>query len=124
MEKAARAGAEKFIEALGKSYLEYEVKPAVEELDKNGYCDASRMLAAVCRTAEHVGTAPIHLGVLTTSEVDILRMLAGGMVAKEVALDSGRSLSTVRAHIASAVRKLQCNRQADAINEARKRGLL
>lgn len=123
VETTTRIMAEAFVNALGESYFEMRVRLSLDKLESEGYWDAARMVAAVCRVAER-SAPPKTSATLTASELDILRMLAEGMVAKEIAADTGRSINTVRAHIASAVKKLECNRQSDALREAQRIGLL
>jgi DNA-binding CsgD family transcriptional regulator len=53
-----------------------------------------------------------------------LRMLEAGLGTKEIAGRSGRSVYTVRAHVANAIAKLGCNGRAAAIATARRLGVM
>jgi DNA-binding NarL/FixJ family response regulator len=61
---------------------------------------------------------------LTESERDVLRRLAQGLVPKDIAVETGRSVNTVRVHIANAMAKLESHGRLEAINAARLRGLI
>lgn len=124
IELAAREVVETFVEAFGESYLQLRVRPTLEKLEREGYWDASLILAAACRAVEHRTPPRKATAKLTIAETAVLRMLAEGMVAKEIAADTVRSINTVRAHIASAVRKLECDNHSDAVKMAQRLGLL
>jgi ATP/maltotriose-dependent transcriptional regulator MalT len=88
-----------------------------------GYAEVARLLAAADRalTVEDVrsdGQA------LTKSEMSVLRLLAEGLVPKEIAEQTRRSVYTVRVHIANAIAKLGCHGSAEAIRKARSRRLI
>jgi putative nucleotidyltransferase with HDIG domain len=59
---------------------------------------------------------------LTDREVQVLRMLAGGQAAKQVAHELGCSASTVHNHLHHIYRKLDVSGQAQALLLARERG--
>ena len=59
---------------------------------------------------------------LTDRELQVLRMLAGGDAAKQVALQLGCSVSTIHNHLHHVYQKLQVNGQAQALLLARERG--
>lgn len=59
---------------------------------------------------------------LTDREVEVLRMVAGGQAAKQVAHRLGCSPSTVHNHLHRIYRKLDVNGQAQALLLARERG--
>lgn len=61
---------------------------------------------------------------LTAAEIAVLKDLDSGLSAKEIAEISGRSINTVRAHIARAAIKLECSGQAQAVRSAKSLGLL
>jgi DNA-binding CsgD family transcriptional regulator len=101
-----------------------EVTEAIEHLGRLGYCDVARLLEAVVqelRRRYEMAEAPT---ILTASECKVLARLAHGLVPKEIAEESKRSVHTVRAHIANALGKLGCHGQAEAIRVARQRGLI
>ncbi|MGZ3527434.1 MAG: LuxR C-terminal-related transcriptional regulator [Vulcanimicrobiaceae bacterium] len=62
--------------------------------------------------------------VLTRSEQKILQSLAEGMSPKQIAAETGRSVYTIQAHIQNAITKLGCSGRTEALQQARKRGLL
>ncbi len=89
-----------------------------------GYGDVSRLLAAVERalvTREGSAAEPSEL---TESELGVLRDLADGAIPKEIADRTGRSVNTIRVHIANAIAKLGCHGKAEAVQLARRRGLI
>ncbi len=87
-----------------------------------GYGDVARVMAAVDRTlASATRTAP---ACLTASERDVLRRLAEGLIPKDIAAETGRSIHTVRVHIANAIAKLDCHGHSEAIRAAKRRGLI
>ena len=59
---------------------------------------------------------------LTDREVQVLRMLAGGQAAKQVAHELGCSASTIHNHLHHIYRKLDVSGQAQALLLARERG--
>jgi DNA-binding CsgD family transcriptional regulator len=94
--------------------------PEVAEITAHGYGDTAKVLAAVIEaTNSNLKTAR-----LTPAELDVLRLLNAGVSPKEVAVRSGRSVFTVRAHIANAIGKLQCRGQAEALAVARRLGII
>ncbi|MGC1381047.1 MAG: LuxR C-terminal-related transcriptional regulator, partial [Candidatus Baltobacteraceae bacterium] len=101
-----------------------KVAEGVEGLRKLDYADVARMLSAVdrvlCNSYPEL-TGSINL---TDSEIDVLRLLAEGLIPKEIAARDGRSVYTIRAHIANAIAKLECHGRFEAIREARRLGLI
>lgn len=61
---------------------------------------------------------------LTAREREVLAMLGDGRRAGEIATRFGLSIATVRNHIRSVLRKLECHSQLEAVAEGRRRGLL
>lgn len=61
---------------------------------------------------------------LTATETEILRALADGESAKEVALRTGRSYETVRSHVKAISKKLGCSGMLEAVATARRLHLL
>ncbi len=64
------------------------------------------------------------VGTLTPAELNVLRLLAGGMRAQGVASSLGVSLTTVRNHIQHLFRKLKVHTQGEAISLALRCGLV
>jgi DNA-binding CsgD family transcriptional regulator/tetratricopeptide (TPR) repeat protein len=62
--------------------------------------------------------------VLTPTEIDVLRILAEGRSAVEVALELHRSVHTIRAHTRNIIEKLEVSGRGAAISQARKAGLI
>jgi len=94
----------------------------IERLKTTGYGAVAGVLAAVLAVASSRADKP--LAVLTESERRTLRSLADGLTPKEIAAGSGRSVYTVRTHIANAIAKLECNGRLEAIEMARLRELI
>jgi DNA-binding NarL/FixJ family response regulator len=89
-----------------------------------GYADLARLLGAVDRVLSHGHAASVRRADLTPSEVDVLKLLAEGFVPKDIAARTGRSVYTVRVHIANVISKLGCHGRAEAIQHAHQRGLI
>jgi DNA-binding NarL/FixJ family response regulator len=61
---------------------------------------------------------------LTKTEIAVLRALAEGRGPKDIALETGRSVNTVQVHIKNVIKKLGCSGRNEALNLARRRGIL
>lgn len=101
-----------------------EVEKLTESLANFNYRDIARLLAAASGELRDHESATKTSIVLTISERQVLRLLADGLVPKEIAAETGRSVHTVRVHIANAIQKLECNGRAAAIRSARRLGLI
>lgn len=101
-----------------------EITKDIAALDQLEYGDTARLLRATYselskrsyKTAKHI--------MLTPAECEVLRMLAAGLAPKEVAIETSRSVNTVRVHIAKLMDKLECHGRLEAIQTARKLGLI
>jgi ATP/maltotriose-dependent transcriptional regulator MalT len=89
-----------------------------------GYVGLGHLLRAADRTLRHAQPKRLSRPNLTRTELQILRLLAEGLVPKEIATRSGRSVHTVRAHIANVTAKLSCHGSSEAIQAAKRMGLL
>jgi len=95
------------------------VRESVQALKELDYADVARLLTAVdSEIARNASKRPRSRG-LTHSEVEVLRLLEQGLIPKEIAERTSRSLYTVRAHIANAITKLHCHGHSEAIRVAR-----
>ncbi len=101
-----------------------EIQRLIQSLAESGYCDIARLLVAVSRELRSRSESIKTHAVLTTSEREVLRLLADGLVPKEIAAETRRSVHTIRVHIANAIQKLECHGQAAAIRSARRLGLI
>ncbi|MEA2719984.1 MAG: hypothetical protein QOJ39_1848, partial [Candidatus Eremiobacteraeota bacterium] len=72
---------------------------------------------------ERMGSRP-STGPLTAMEIDILRLVASGKNAPQIAALLGRSPHTVRTHLRNASVKLDAHGRFDMIARARQLGLL
>jgi DNA-binding CsgD family transcriptional regulator len=61
---------------------------------------------------------------LSPSERTVLRLLNEGLATKQIAARTGRSVFTIRAHVANAIGKLGCHGRAEALAEARRLGVI
>lgn len=104
--------------------LEQRPTQAIEDLLRLGYGDVSRLLRAVYAAFQQSQRCEINAAQLTRSECDVLRFLAKGLVPKEIALETGRSVNTVRVHIANAIEKLGCHGRSEAITAAQQASLI
>lgn len=101
-----------------------EATDTIERLMALGYCDVARLLVASAEKLRPRFETSECSFTLTASECDVLRLLANGLVPKEIAAETKRSVHTVRAHIANAIGKLGCHGRAEAIKSARQRRLI
>lgn len=62
--------------------------------------------------------------ILTPRQTDVLKCLAEGLSNKQIAYRLGLSEGTVKIHITLLMRALDVNNRMQAVNEARRRGLL
>lgn len=99
------------------------VASAINELAGAGYGDLAQLLLAVSKELRSRESVPPE-SALTPSERDVLRFLADGLAPKEIAAETTRSVHTVRAHIANAIQKLDCQGRSEAVKAARYRGLI
>ena len=101
-----------------------QIRESVEDLAMLGYADVARLLDAADRVLS-CGKAELFSGTeLTRSELDVLRLLAEGLIPKEIAARSGRSVCTVRVHIANVIAKLGCHGRSEAVRTAHRMGLI
>lgn len=68
-------------------------------------------------------TGPTAVITLTARETTVLRLVAKGLVNKEVASESGLSPNTIRSHMRSIFAKLAVDNRIQAINKAREIGV-
>lgn len=100
------------------------IKESLDGLAALGYADVAHLLGAADRVIAYTRLAEESCTALTPSELKILRLLADGLVPKEIAARSGRSIYTVRVHIANVIAKLGCHGRSDAIRKASRIGLI
>ncbi len=101
-----------------------ETASLIEGLARAGYGDVGRLLAAASAVLRRRSDAGSALAELSNSEREILRRLSEGVLPRDIATESRRSVHTVRAHIANAIAKLGCHGRDEAIEAARQRGLV
>lgn len=80
-----------------------------------------RLLAAVVRGIE---AKESNQGLLTPAEVAVLRALDNGSAPKEIALETGCSIHTVRGHLRRVITKFGCSGRDQALRIARARQLI
>jgi ATP/maltotriose-dependent transcriptional regulator MalT len=100
------------------------VRKSIDGLTALGYADVARLLEAVDRVVGYGQAEAFRRGDLTPTELGVLRLLAEGFVPKEIAARSGRSVYTVRVHIANVIAKLGCHGRSEAIRRAVRMGLI
>lgn len=118
----ARQLADGFVAANRGPLCRAEITVQLDELGARGYADVSRLLkaAAISLDADSHGTNSS----LTRAEFEVLTLLSEGLSNKEIALRSKRSVYTVRAHIASLLKKLNCHGRTQAVVTARRLELI
>jgi DNA-binding CsgD family transcriptional regulator/tetratricopeptide (TPR) repeat protein len=110
--------------ARGPSAIDVEaLLSSVGHLPSFGYADVSRVLEAVLQSLGGLRDRDQD-AVLTAAEVNVLQLLAEGFSTKDIAEQSGRSVNTIRAHLANAINKLQCHGRVQAVAAARRRRLI
>jgi len=100
------------------------VRESVRTLKELDYADVARLLKAADSTIVRTALERPRTRGLTQSEVDVLRLLEQGLIPKEIAERTSRSVYTVRAHIANAIAKLHCHGHSEAIRAARRQRLI
>jgi len=68
--------------------------------------------------------APRNAPDLTPAEVRILRLLAAGGTPKDIALETGTSVHTIRTHIKRTIAKFGCSGRNQVVQAARARGII
>jgi DNA-binding CsgD family transcriptional regulator len=101
---------------------EDDIGGLLNELEACGYGDVSKVLVAVARLMRTRASG--NRVDLSPTEIGVLRMLNTGLGTKEIAARSGRSVHTIRAHIANAIAKLGCHGRAEAVAAARRLGVI
>jgi ATP/maltotriose-dependent transcriptional regulator MalT len=100
------------------------MREALGDLTAQGYADVARLLEAADRVLSYGEAEALSGTKLTRSELAVLGLLARGLIPKEIAARSGRSVHTVRVHIANVIAKLGCHGQSEAVSTARHMGLI
>jgi DNA-binding NarL/FixJ family response regulator len=88
-----------------------------------GYGGIAKLMQAVAQR-HLVDEVAAEASLLTKTELAVLQALAEGRGPKDIALESGRSVYTIQAHIQNIIKKLGCSGRNEALTMARKRGLL
>lgn len=97
---------------------------SVSTLMALGHGDSARLFTAVHERLGLSGDDLKSRPLLTKSEQEVLGLLAAGLVPKEIAIETARSVNTVRVHIANAIEKLECHGRTQAVIAARHLGLI
>jgi ATP/maltotriose-dependent transcriptional regulator MalT len=100
------------------------VMVGIEELCGLGYADVAKLLGAVDRVLSFGEAASQVHADLTRSEIEVLKFLDEGLIPKEIAERTERSVYTVRVHIANIIAKLGCHGRLEAIRKAQREGLI
>ena len=61
---------------------------------------------------------------MTSRELEILAWVAQGLISREIAQRLDRSPQTIECHIKNIFRKMSVSTRTEAVNQARRRGLL
>lgn len=97
-------------------------------------CSLSTLLTAVEEVMHTRGGLAIHspalpgrnalLSPLSKSEIEVLSLLSQGLTAREISLLRYNSEATIKSHLASIYRKLECRNRVEAIKKARDLSLI
>ncbi|MBV8491636.1 MAG: hypothetical protein JO199_14010 [Candidatus Eremiobacteraeota bacterium] len=98
-----------------------EAAPYLAELRARWYGGYARLFEALVRRYEAAREADV---VLTPTELSVFRSLSAGRTPKEIAVESGSSIHTVRWHIRQGIAKFGCSGREQALRAARARGFL
>ncbi|HTA37438.1 MAG TPA: LuxR C-terminal-related transcriptional regulator, partial [Candidatus Acidoferrales bacterium] len=105
----------------GRKQAMAEPADALAELRRGGYGTIATLLAALVEKSATVVASGVAL---SKTEVEILRQMASGLGASEIAQARHSSITTVRTHIKNLYRKLDVSSAAAAINRGRSLGVL
>ena len=114
---AIRAGAKGY---LLKGATMVEIAAAVRTLAAGGSAFGPRVAATLAAEVSR----PRGTGPLTVREREVLRLVADGLLTKQIAKALGISERTVKFHTTSLLRKLGADNRAQAVALAAQRGLL
>ena len=87
-------------------------------------------IAGIARFVEQLGSALLAPqpsagdALLTPVEIDVLRAMAHGLSNQAIADAQHRTVNTVRTHVSSILRKLECASRGEAVATARRTGLI
>jgi ATP/maltotriose-dependent transcriptional regulator MalT len=98
-----------------------EVALALDALRQSGYGGYARLFEALPLPTQANATP---FGLLTKTELIILRALADGNSSKGIGEELKRSALTVDSHVKAIVRKLQCKGRREAVTLARQYGIV
>ncbi|MGA9419887.1 MAG: LuxR C-terminal-related transcriptional regulator [Candidatus Cybelea sp.] len=101
-----------------------QIEEGLKGLAALGYIGLGHVLRAADRTLRHAQPTRLSRANLTPTEIQILGLLAEGLVPKDIATRTGRSVHTVRVHITNVIAKLNCHGSSEAIQTAKRMGLL
>lgn len=102
----------------------FQIVEGLKGLTTLGYVGLGHLLCAADRTLRSAQPRRLSHANVTPAELQILRLLAVGLVPKEIATRTGRSVHTIRAHIVNVTAKLKCHGSAEAIRTATEMGLI
>ncbi len=98
-----------------------EVSEVFTQLQSFGYADTGSVLVSVNESLRQRGS---YRERLSAAETKVLALLSEGLSTKEIAARTGRSVFTVRVHIANAAAKLKCHGRMQAVAVARRLALI
>lgn len=106
------------------AYAGEDAAQLLEQEVKAGRLDAQATGFVIAAAGGAVGGAPVRKGLLSEREVEVLRRISLGESNKEAARVMQISPSTVRTHIESIFRKLECSTRAAATLKGLTLGLI
>jgi ATP/maltotriose-dependent transcriptional regulator MalT len=98
--------------------------PSIEAVARDLERAGQAGFAALLRAATRAAAAQEPPSGLSAAEIRVLRDLAAGISPKQIALESGRSVETIRNQVKAAIRKLGVSGRLEAIAAARGAGLI
>lgn len=97
---------------------------AIVELHRGGAPLTPRLAAALVRSLQKVGTAPLEGPRVSRRETELLQLFAAGHSYKSAAAELGLSIDTVRFHLRNLYAKLQVHSKVEAVLKAARDGLI
>jgi LuxR family maltose regulon positive regulatory protein len=101
-----------------------QLEASLRDMRLAGIAGIARFLEAVAEGAIQPGQPAERAEVLTPVELEVLRAMAQGLGNQAIADAQGRTVNTVRTHVSSILRKLECGNRGEAVVAARRERLV
>jgi ATP/maltotriose-dependent transcriptional regulator MalT len=105
-----------------KSRSARKLELALEALRSESQSGIAKLISAA--TASSLDLEVMESVTLTATELAVLRSLARGLTNQAIAESHGRTVNTIRTHVAAILRKLNCETRGEAVATARRSGIV